>query len=110
MPVGSFSRRYSADRAGANEKTTLKKLILRNLLSPGDIVMLTAALRDLHKCYPREFVTDVRTSCPELWDHNPYLTPLDEADPSVEVIDCDYPLIGQSNQTRITACMASSIF
>jgi ADP-heptose:LPS heptosyltransferase len=77
----------------------VKKLILRNLLSPGDIVMLTAAVRDLHKCYPREFVTDVRTSCPELWDHNPYLTPLDEADPSVEVIDCDYPLINQCNQT-----------
>jgi ADP-heptose:LPS heptosyltransferase len=85
--------------SGRKRKTTLKKLILRNLLSPGDIVMLTAAVRDLHKCYPREFVTDVRTSCPELWDHNPYLTPLDEADPAVEVIDCDYPLIGQSNQT-----------
>jgi len=77
----------------------VKKLILRNLLSPGDIVMLTAAVRDLHKCYPREFVIDVRTSCPELWDHNPYLTRLDEADPAVEVIDCDYPLINQSNQT-----------
>jgi ADP-heptose:LPS heptosyltransferase len=77
----------------------VKKLILRNLLSPGDIVMLTAAVRDLHKCYPGEFVTDVRTSCPGLWDHNPYLTPLDEVDPNVEVIDCEYPLINQSNQT-----------
>ena len=77
----------------------MKKLILRNLLSPGDIVMLTAAIRDLHKCYPGDFVTDVRTSCPELWDHNPYLTQLDETDPAVEVIDCDYPLINQSNHT-----------
>lgn len=77
----------------------MKKLILRNLLSPGDIVMLTAAVRDLHICYPGEFATDVRTSCPELWDHNPYLTPLDEADRSVEVVDCDYPLINQSNRT-----------
>jgi ADP-heptose:LPS heptosyltransferase len=76
----------------------VKKLILRNLLSPGDIVMLTAAVRDLHKCYPGQFVTDVRTSCPELWDNNPYLTPLNEADSDVEIVDCDYPLIGRSNQ------------
>jgi hypothetical protein len=27
------------------------KLILRNFLAPGDIVMLTAAVRDLHKRY-----------------------------------------------------------
>ena len=77
----------------------MKKLILRNFLSPGDIVMLTAAVRDLHKCYPGQFTTDVRTSCPGLWDNNPYLTPLGETEREVEVIDCDYPLIGQSNQT-----------
>ena len=34
-----------------------------------------------------------------LWDHNPYLTPLDEDDPDVRVVDCDYPLIHQSNFT-----------
>jgi ADP-heptose:LPS heptosyltransferase len=77
----------------------MKKLVLRNLLSPGDIVMLTAAVRDLHRCYPNQFETDVLTSCPELWDNNPYVTRLNENDPDVEVIDCDYPLIGRSNQT-----------
>ncbi|MEO8428675.1 MAG: glycosyltransferase family 9 protein [Verrucomicrobiota bacterium] len=76
----------------------MKKLILRNLLSPGDIVMLTAAVRDLHECYPNQFVTDVRTSCTELWDYNPNITPLDENDPASEIIDCDYPLISRSNQ------------
>lgn len=60
--------------------------------------MLTAAVRDLHQCYPGRFVTDVRTSCVELWDHNPYLTPLDETDSDVEVIDCEYPLINRCNQ------------
>ncbi len=73
------------------------KLILRNLLSPGDIVMLTAAVRDLHAAYPRRFITDVRTPCPELWEHNPYLTPLAENDPDVRLIDCQYPLIHRSN-------------
>ena len=60
--------------------------------------MLTAALRDLHLCYPGCFLTDVRTSCAELWEHNPYLTPLREGDPGVETIDCTFPLIERANQ------------
>ena len=42
----------------------MRKLILRNFQSPGDIVMLTAAVRDLHRAHPGEFLTDVRTSFP----------------------------------------------
>lgn len=74
-----------------------RRLILRNFQSPGDIVMLTAAVRDLHLAYPGRFQTDVRTSCPDLWVGNPYLTPLDESDAAVEVFDCHYPLIHRSN-------------
>jgi ADP-heptose:LPS heptosyltransferase len=76
----------------------MRKLILTSHQSPGDIVMLTAAVRDLHRCHPGRFLTDVRTSCPALWEHNPYLTPLDERDPDVETIACEYPLIHRSNQ------------
>jgi len=75
----------------------MRRLILRNTQSPGDIVMLTAAVRDLHLTYPNQFLTDVRTSCPALWEHNPYLTPIAEDEPGVEVIDCEYPLIHKSN-------------
>jgi ADP-heptose:LPS heptosyltransferase len=76
----------------------MEKLIFKNWLSPGDIVMLTAAVRDLHLTYPGRYQTDVRTSCPALWENNPYLTPLDETDPTVRVLDTHYPLIHQSNQ------------
>lgn len=75
-----------------------KHLVLRNFQSPGDIVMLTAAVRDLHVRYPGMFVTDVRTPCPALWEHNPYVTALDDTQPDVEIIDCEYPLIHRSNQ------------
>lgn len=75
-----------------------KRLILRNFQSPGDIVMLTAAVRDLHVSYPGQFETDVRTPCPALWENNPYITPLDEHAPDVEVVDCNYPLIHRSNE------------
>lgn len=60
--------------------------------------MLTAAVRDLHLAYPGSFLTDVRTSCPALWENNPWLTPLDLDDPEVKVIDCVYPLINRSNE------------
>jgi ADP-heptose:LPS heptosyltransferase len=75
----------------------MKNWILRNFQSPGDILMLTAAVRDLHRCHPGKFRTDVRTSCPDLWKNNPYITPLSEKRQNVEVIDCQYPLIHQSN-------------
>jgi len=76
----------------------LKKLILKCPLAPGDIVMLTAAVRDLHRACPGRFVTDVRTSCPELWEHNPHLTPLADDDPEAELIECSYPLIDRCNE------------
>lgn len=76
-----------------------EKLILKSFLSPGDIVTLTAALRDLHCCYPGRFLTDVRTACADLWAHNPLLTTLADDDPEVRVIDCHYPLIHRSNQS-----------
>ena len=53
-----------------------RKVILVNLLSPGDIMMMTAAVRDLHRAHPREFITDVYTSVGEIWENNPYLTKL----------------------------------
>ncbi len=63
--------------------------------------MLTAAVRDLHRCYPQRFATDVRTPCPHLWENNPYLTPLEEGDRRVRVIQCEYPLVHRSNQSPV---------
>lgn len=69
------------------------KYILKNYQSPGDIVMLTAAVRDLKLSHP-EIEVDVDTSSPELWEHNPYLTRGVEG----EAIKADYPLIHESNE------------
>lgn len=75
----------------------MQKLMLHCDLPVGDIVMMTAAVRDLHRWHPGWFLTDVRTSCAELWDHNPHLTPLDPDDPEVFHFDCHYPLVNASN-------------
>lgn len=79
----------------------MEKLILANIQSPGDVLVLTAAVRDLHRCYPGRFLTDVRTHCPELWLYNPYLTPLRLEDRTVRLIPCTYPLVNHSNQQPV---------
>lgn len=61
--------------------------------------MLTAAVRDLHRSHPEEFLTAVQTNCPQLWECNPYITRLSSDEPEVESIECHYPLIHKSNQT-----------
>jgi ADP-heptose:LPS heptosyltransferase len=75
----------------------MQRLILRSSFSVGDIVMMTAAVRDLHRCYPGEFITDVRTGYPELWENNPCLTPLADDGRDVKILECKYPLIDDSN-------------
>lgn len=76
-----------------------RKLILKSFQSLGDMVVLSAAIRDLHRIYPFRFRTDVRTAIPELWWNNPYIAPIADDDPDAELIDMGYPLINLSNGT-----------
>lgn len=74
-----------------------KKIILKCFQSPGDIVMLTSAVRDL-KLAHLDIQVDVRTSADAIWEGNPHLTPLVEEDSNVEVLQMSYPLIHTSNE------------
>lgn len=76
----------------------MQKLILNCRLSPGDVLMLTAAVEALHSQHAGKYVTDVRTPCPAIWRNNPNITHLADDDPGVRHIDCHYPLVHQSNQ------------
>jgi hypothetical protein len=75
----------------------MKKLVLRCRYTLGDVVLLTAAVRDLHQCLPGSYQTDVRTGFPEVWEHNPHLTPFVDYEPGLQVIDCDLPLVERSD-------------
>jgi len=79
------------------KKEKEKKIILKNSQSPGDILMLTAAVRDLKLSHP-EYLIDPQTSCSEIWEHNPYITKLNAKDSDVKTLHMDYPLIHQSNE------------
>lgn len=76
----------------------VRRIILGSFQSPGDNVMLTGAVRDLHVANPGQFETDVRTASDAIWLNNPYITPLREGDAGVRKIDMHYPLVHESNQ------------
>ncbi len=60
---------------------------------------LTAAVESLHLSYPGKFLTDVRTSTPEIFDCNPWITPINEDDPEAIQIDLSYSrYITQANR------------
>ena len=76
-----------------------RKIILKTTLSPGDLLMLSAAIRDLKTAHSN-FLIDVRTVVPDIWDNNIFISKLDESDEGVEVIDVEYPLINSSNSNQ----------
>lgn len=69
---------------------TPRKLILESPLALGDIVCLTAAVRELHAQYQGQFATDVRTPFPDVWQHSPLITSIADDDPEAERIACHY--------------------
>ena len=81
-----------------SEHTGTRKLrLMINGLCPGDVLMLTPAVRDLMTHYPNDFQIEVRTPAMELWQNNPYITTFEEDDDEVEEIECHYPQVHKSN-------------
>ena len=74
------------------------RLHIRQHQSPGDILMLSAAVRDLHEQYPALFLTDIDTSAGALFESSKYHTPLDRSAPGLFVIQAEYPLVHQCNE------------
>ncbi len=75
----------------------MRKLILSNNQSPGDIVMLTSVIRDLKLKYKGEFLIDVRSNN-AIFENNPHISRVFDNEPNVETIDMHYPLIHESNK------------
>ncbi|MCE5185399.1 MAG: hypothetical protein LLF76_04670 [Planctomycetaceae bacterium] len=70
-------------------QTRKQKIIFVCDQAPGDLVVLSAAIRDLHKCYPDRFLVDVRTRHDELFLNNPHISRLMEDDPDVSIIEIE---------------------
>ena len=88
-----------AEWLAKSERNPRTRFILKNHQCPGDILMLSALVRDIKRWTPHVEI-DIRTSCNAVFDNNPYITPLDENDPSVCVLDMHYEIIHECNQNR----------
>jgi ADP-heptose:LPS heptosyltransferase len=64
-------------------------LVLKNFQAPGDALVMTAVLRDLHLNYPGKFQTAVETAYPEVFENNPYVTQMKRED-SIPVCEFEY--------------------
>ncbi|KKM81430.1 hypothetical protein LCGC14_1329890 [marine sediment metagenome] len=78
-------------------KTGKHKFILKNHQPPGDILMLSACVRDI-KRWHSSLSIDVDTSTSDIWDNNPYLTSLNEDDDDTSCIDMEYEIIHESGE------------
>lgn len=52
----------------------MASLLIENRQAPGDIMMLTCAVRDLSLSAPGRYAISVNTSAMDIWKHNPYLS------------------------------------
>lgn len=61
-----------------------EKIVIVNSLSPGDILMMTCAIRSLQQAHPGRFEVDVRSPCNEIFMHSPYIQPVYPKNPDDE--------------------------
>lgn len=73
------------------------KLFLTNRQSPGDILMITSAVRDLKASHPNIQI-NVDTTAMELWENNPHLDRNINRTNADKVIVLHYPIIHKSTQ------------
>ncbi len=73
-------------------------LLLKTSQAPGDAVAMTASIYSLHKAHPGKYITAVESYWPEVFTHNPDVTPPIETSLLLEM---HYPAIHQSNQRGI---------
>jgi ADP-heptose:LPS heptosyltransferase len=60
----------------------MEKIVLVNDLSPGDVLLMSIAIRSLHKAYPGKYISDVRSPCNDIFQNNPYVQHINVPDPA----------------------------
>ncbi len=71
----------SGEKMKANQ---VQKLVLVQKQAPGDIMMATIALRDLHAAFPGRYLTDVRSPANDIFKNSPFITSIEIEDKTRE--------------------------
>lgn len=81
----------------------MRALKLVNKLSPGDVLVMSAAIHSLHRRHPGKYLTGVESSCPAVWENNPDVATTDQllAAGGAEEIATHYPLVNECNQRAV---------
>ena len=77
------------------------KVCLELFRSPGDTILLSGAIRDLHLTYPGKFTTSTKTFHQDIFLNNPYVTPIDNSHVRVSA----EPLLTESMSDARTCTM-----
>lgn len=108
-PFNSIPCCFGCRSHAAPDAPPQERIIIHDGLSPGDITVLTAAVKALHDNFPGKYLIDVRTPCPALWEHSPYIANIPDGggryvttnyDPDRLGIDA-YATVNQSSQRPI---------
>ncbi|RLI49240.1 ADP-heptose--LPS heptosyltransferase [Candidatus Bathyarchaeota archaeon] len=77
-----------------------QNIFLKNTQGVGDLVMLSAAIRDMSLTYPDRYNIYIQTSCNALFENNPYVTIANdnELPEGTFKLKAEYPLVNQSNK------------
>lgn len=54
----------------------MRKIVLTHASAPGDIVTMTGLVRDIALTYPGQYAIDPQTRYRDVWENNPYVSPL----------------------------------
>lgn len=76
-----------------------ERVLIQNWQAPGDYVVLSAAIRDISKAYPKRFEFDITVPNMDVYQANPYIKNFSHN--GVRRVQAMYPLIHQSNQRRL---------
>jgi len=79
-----------------------QSIVLDYKMAPGDVLLLTALVRDIKATYGDRYQVDIRSNFPGIWHHNPHLTPLGKKDPGVRYIDFASKLARDDQQQCIS--------
>lgn len=89
------------------KQTDARVLILRNHLSPGDVLVMSASIHSLHRSNPGKFLTAVDTTADQVYEHNPDVISIEKArELGGEDLQMHYPSVHQSNERGITFMQA----
>jgi ADP-heptose:LPS heptosyltransferase/ubiquinone/menaquinone biosynthesis C-methylase UbiE len=78
-----------------------RKILLLNRLAPGDILVMTNAIRDIALAYPNKYMVDVRSPCPDIFQNNPYITHLTYDENKYQKINHEFSQVTQAESNAL---------